>query len=692
MIKPLLYPRLACLVPALFAGLLAQAQSEPIKFGKPNPQDFTAAPFVADSAAAAVVLCDYGITRFQLEGSNFQLITDRITRIKILKKAGYDAATVEVPLFHRGTDEEKLSALRGITYNLVNGQVVKTKLDGSHLFTEVRTPNVQVRKFTLPDVREGSVIEYTYSVTSDFLFNFQNWTFQREYPVRWSEYRAAIPEYFDYKMLVQGYHALAVNTREEDSGQYTLHTEGGFNGNGASLTNSNGDSGHTAATNDIISARVTNHHWAMKDVPAFREEPYMTTADDYVDRIDFELAGEKFPGQGYRNVAGTWAKVDLELLQDDNFGMQLDRGNFLKDQVQPLATQYPDVAARAAAVRQVVMAAVRYNGTNHRASTGSLRKAYDAHLGTSADVNLLLIAALRDAGLAAHPLLLSTRNHGRVNPTLPLLERFNYVVALVPLADGKDLLVDATEPLLPCGVLPERCLNQTGRLIMKDPSQGRWVDLTPTQHHVHYQQVALVLDVQGGLTGKVHEEHGGYAAVEERKTLSRLGEKKYLTELTRPHSGWTVPKFAVAERDNVARPLALDYEFTQPADDNTTASTLYLSPLREFGGEQNPFRHDNRLFPVDFGAAQDETTLVTLTLPTGYELEEMPKPTVVDMPDGGGRFLFSATAAAPGVVQFTSRLSLRKPVYSAEEYTSLREFYRLMLAKHGERLVIKKKA
>ena len=692
MIKPFLYQRLACLVPAMLAGLLAQAQSEPIKFGKPDPQDFTAASFVADSAAAAVVLCDYGTTRFQLKGSEFQLVTDRITRIKILKKAGYDAATVEVPLFHRGIDTEKLSALRGFTYNLVNGQVVKTKLDGGNLFTEERTPNVQVRKFTLPDVREGSVIEYTYSVTSDFLFNFQDWTFQREYPVRWSEYRAAIPEYFDYKMLVQGYHALALNTREEGSGQYTLHTEGGFNGGGASLTNPNGGSGHTAATNDIITARVTNHHWAMKDVPAFREEPYMTTADDYVDRIDFELAGEQFPGQGYHNVAGTWAKIDMELLADDNFGMQLDRGNFLKDLLAGLPAKYPEVAARAAAVRQVVMAAVRYDGTNRYATTGSLRKAYDAHLGTSADVNLLLIAALRDAGLVAHPVLLSTRSHGRVNQTLPLLERFNYVVALVPLADGKDLLVDATEPLLPCGVLPERCLNQAGRLVMKNSAEGRWVDLTPTQHHVHYQQVALVLDAQGGLTGKVHEEQSGYAGADARAALAAQGEKKYLAALAQRHEGWTVAKLTLGQAEAVDQPLKLDYEFSQPAPDPAAGGPFYLSPLSEFSGEQNPFRRESRDFAVDFGVAQEETTLITLTLPTGYELAEAPKPVVLELPGGGGHFHYSAGAATAGTVQLVARFYLRDTVYPAGTYASLRELYRLLLSKQAEKLVIRKKA
>ena len=194
MVATLLCRRLALLAPAVLGGLLAQAQPEPIKLGKPDPQDFKAESFRGDSAAAAVVLCDLGTTRFRLNGSSFQLETERVTRVKILKKAGYDAATVLVPLYHRNSSEEKITSLRGTTYNLVGGQMQKTKLDASKTFTEERTANVRVRKFTLPDVHEGSVIEYAYTVTSDFLFNLQDWAFQGPYPVRWSEYRASIPE------------------------------------------------------------------------------------------------------------------------------------------------------------------------------------------------------------------------------------------------------------------------------------------------------------------------------------------------------------------------------------------------------------------------------------------------------------------------------------------------------------------
>ena len=680
---------LPALLALALAPLAAAAQHgpapAPLKFGQVDAKDLTAAPFVADSAAAAVVLGDYGTTGFQYVSNDFQLVSERFTRIKILKKAGFSAATVEVPLYHSGPNAEKLSSLRGVTYNLVGGKVVKTKLDvGTSTFTEERTPNVRVRKFTLPDVREGAVIEYSYSVNSDFYFNFQDWTFQREIPVRWSEFRASIPEYFMYKKLVQGYHALAVQQEEEGSQTFTIHTGGG-------ISNGFGNE-RQASSSEMVTARATNYHWAMQDVPAFRDEPYMTTSEDYVDRISFQLSGLKFPGQGYQAVADTWSKIEMELLADDNFGQQLDRAGFLKEQLLPLAAKYPEVHARAVAVRALVLGGVRYNGTDRYSTTASLRKAWDAHSGSAADVNLLLLAALRGAGLPAQPVLLSTRAHGRIDQNQPLVARFNYVVAQLTLPDGHDLLLDATEPLLPAGVLPERCLNQLGRLIMKDPAQSHWVALPPAQRFVHYQQVSLRVDAQGNLAGKVHEEHGGYSSVDERQKLTSQGEKKYLTQLAAPHGNWTVPALKVGNRDDVTKPLTLEYEFSQPADDNTTADALYLSPLRDFGSEQNPFRHDDRLFPVDFAAPQDETTMITLTLPEGYELAETPKPAMMALPDGGGRYVYNVAAAAPGTVQITSRLTLSKPVYAAAEYTTLREFYRLMLEKQAQKLIIKKKA
>lgn len=681
--------RRGALALAVLSGITVTAygQAEPIKFGKPDPQDFEAKNFVADSAAEAVILCDYGRSHFEMIDNDFKVIFDRVLRIKILKKSGYDWATLKVPLFKKDKQEEKLSNLKGYTYNMVNGQLAKDKLESSAVFTEKSGPNNSVRKFTLPNVRVGSVIEVSYTVSSDFLFNFQDWQFQHSIPVRWSEYRASIPEYFDYKMLMQGYEALTVQERTEGNGQFVVRSAGGFTNTGSGFS---GTSGRQAASAEAVTAQLNNYRWAIKDVPAFREEPFMTTAEDYVSRIDFELAGVHWPNEPYHSVAGSWEKINSSLLEDENFGTQLKRGGFLKEKVAAIMAQHTNLAERVAAVHQLVRQSVKHNGKNSFYATSTLRQAYDQHTGNAADVNLLLIALLRDAGLEANPVLLSTRDNGTVNQSLPLLSKFNYVVAHVMLPEKQEMLVDATEELLPCGTLPTRCLNGQGRLIMPKTQDSRWIDLQPTQRYVEYRKVDLKLDEHGALTGNVHQEHGGYYAQHQREQLRTQGEKKYMEELAKGHENWNLGKYAFHQQDDLLKPLSLDYEFTV-ANAGADATTLYLNPLREFDSAKNPFLHEDRRFPVNFGAAMEETTMLTITLPAGYVTEELSKQAIVDMPDNGGRFLYSATSLN-GSVQIVSRMNLRKPVYSAAEYASLREFYTRMLAKHAEQIVVKKKS
>ena len=670
----------------VLAQQVAAVQAPKVTFGKPEPADFEAKNFVADSAASAVVLYDFGSTRFAFDGEDFKLDTDHVTRIKILKKSGFDYATFEIPLYHKDQNDEKITSLKGFTYNEVGGKIEKVKLDVSQAFTEERTRNVKVRKVTLPGVRVGSVIDLSYSTASDFMFNFQSWTFQRDIPTRWSEFHAVIPEYFDYKMLMQGYQPLALQQREDQTAQYTLRVRGYDTGT-SGLT---GSSGRQPGSIETVMAKAVSYRWAMQNVPALREEPYMTTTDDYVSRISFELAGEKIPGQGYHVVAGTWQGMQRELLADDLFGGQLDRAGFLEASIKPLIAKYPDPAARAAAVRELILRAVKYDGTSTYRASNSVKRIYDLHRGNAADVNLLLLAALRQAELEALPVLLSTRRHGRVNEYSPMLDQFNYVVALLPLPDNKQLLLDATEPMLPAGMLPMRCLNQLGRVIPANSSaEGRWVSLSPSQRQTQYQDVKLTLDAQGNIVGQAHCERGGYAGVVARSKLGELGEKKYVTELASAHPGWEIGTYKFAQPEDVSQALTLNYEWKQPANTSGTANELYLNPLQAFGEQENPFQHEQRLFPVDMGMGLQNVVRVTVTLPPGY-VAELPKPATLALPDGGGRYLFSATAPTPGTVLLTSYLTLAKPVYGADEYASLREFYRLVLAKQAEALVVKK--
>jgi hypothetical protein len=650
----------------------------PLRFGQPDLKDFEAQNFVADSGAAAVVLCDYGTARFGSTAGEMSIIHERTTRIKILKKAGYDYATVEVPLYHTDNNAEKLSGLRGFTYvRGADGKLIKTKLEAANSFEEKRSNHLKVRKFTLPGVQEGAVIEYSYTVTSTFFSNYQDWTFQHAIPTRWSEYRTSIPQVFHYKVLYQGYVPLSINEISRGAVSLLLDNklESGA-GAGISVGNMN------------VSMSTEQHRWVLRDAPAFRSEPYMTTVNDYLPRMTFELAGEQWPNQEYRDLTDSWTKKNKLLLEDEFFGQTLKHGSFLAAVVQPLVAQYPDPAARAAAVRELVLKSVKYDGTTRYHATTPLKRSYELHRGTAGDINLLLIAALREAGLSTQPVLLSTRDHGRVSEEYPLLEQFNYVVALVTLADGKELLLDATEPLLPAGLLPRHCLNRLGRVV-PEQGEGRWVSLVPSQRYNHYQEIKLALDAQGNLSGQVREEHGGYAGLEAREKLQQLGEKKFVTELASQHPGWELPNYTFGGQAEVGSALALRYELRQPADVAGEAKELYVNPLASFGERQNPFRNAERTFPVDFGALTQEAINLTLTLPPGY-VAELPKPATLVLPNQGGRYMYMASSPTPGTVQLVSRLTLDKPVYSADEYQALRELYRQMLAKQAEALVIKK--
>ena len=642
---------LPVLLGSFFAASAVQAQPEPIKFGQIDAKDLTAAPFAGDSTAAAVVLCDYGSTSI---ASSTQLRFERVTRIKILKKAGLKWGTVEVRLRHDYPGyTEQLTNLQGFTYNLVNGAVVRELLTKAAAVLTKQSDLYSLQKFALPNVREGSVIEFRYTIFSSYLVNLREWEFQRSIPVRWSEYRAALPHQFNYKMFVQAKQALAI---DEQKSQTTL---------------------------------LPTFRWAMRDVPALRSEPFMTTTADYVDKVFFELAD-----YGRTDITHSWEQIDQYILKQWELGQQLDRAGFLKADLARLPAPSADNALlRLAAVRALVCAAVRCTGELSTRTVVPLRKIYqETHQGTVAEANFLLIVALREAGFAANPVLLSTRAHGRVRATLPELSQFNYVAAHVLLPDGQELVLDASNPLLPYDMLPERCLNQQGRLVMAQAGASRWIELKPRYRRVHLQQVQLRLAADGTLSGQVHEDFSGYAGSQQRAQLQEAGDKKFAATVTLDLADWTVSDFAIANRDSVQRPLALSYAVTQPPAASPEATgTIYLSPLRDFGLVRNPLRAETRLYPVDFGYAREETLVLSLTLPAGYALAEIPKPKALDLPDNGGRYVCSTTAAGT-TVQLSSRLTLRKPIYTATEYGALRELLRLVVEKQAEKLIIIKKA
>jgi len=156
----------------------AIAQTKPdIKFGKITVSDFNISFPIVDSNANAVVIADIGKSSF--EGNNkgwFSLLFTKHKRIKIINKNGFNTANVVIQLYKSPVrSKEELDQLKAVTYNLENGNVTATKLDTKNVFNDPVVKNFILKKFTLPAVKEGSIIEFSYTIKSNFLCNLQPW-------------------------------------------------------------------------------------------------------------------------------------------------------------------------------------------------------------------------------------------------------------------------------------------------------------------------------------------------------------------------------------------------------------------------------------------------------------------------------------------------------------------------------------
>ena len=299
----------------LFIVFLIQENSlsqTKMKFGKIDMAALKMTTYDHDTSASAVVLGDYGKSEiaYNTTKGSFELIYERHRRIKILKKDGYDWADHSVSLYRDNSAKEKIASLKGYSYNLVNGKIEKSKLEKSSVFEEKQSENRNKKKFTMPNVKVGTVIEYSYKIISDFTFNLQSWQFQTTIPTVWSEYKISIPEYFNYKQLSQGYIAFVINEKSSTPGSIILTSK---SRSGRNVVNTN-------FSTDKINYRKNIKRWAAKNVPAFESEDFMTTYRDFISKIEFELSNYKMPYGSYHAVMDTWETLTKKLLEHEKFG------------------------------------------------------------------------------------------------------------------------------------------------------------------------------------------------------------------------------------------------------------------------------------------------------------------------------------------------------------------------------------
>ena len=181
----------------------------------------------------------------------------------------------------------------------------------------------------------------------------------------------------------------------------------------------------------------------------------------------------------------------------------------------------------------------------------------------------------------------------------------------------------------------------------------------------------------------------GHSAADFRNAVLLKGKDSYLSNYKKNRPNQTIEYLEIINLDTLEKEASLSVKTTFNEAYSMAGERIYITPMLGEGERNNPFNLNERQYPVDFGVPQEETYIANFLLPVGYAVEEMPKMENVLLPNNGGRFLFSCINEN-GELKIISKITLKKAIYSPEEYHSLREFYGKIVSKHAEQVVLKK--
>lgn len=659
----------------LFSCIFSTAQEKSnAKFGKISPADFANKVYNIDSNANAVVIADIGSTEILGNSKGaFSFEYKRYRRAHILNKNGYGIADVVIPVYKQGIVEEKLDNLRAVTYNLEDGKVVETKLDKSNIFKEELDRNRTLIKFTFPNIKEGSIIEYECKIISDYFWEVNPWEFQGEYPELWSEYNFSNPEFFNYVFLMQGY-----MTAEKSTTERREH----FRMNNAQT------SGSSRTESDEFDADVTDYRWVMKNVPALKEESYTTSINNYIAKLTLIFSFIRYPFTP-KDVLGTWPEsLKNVLIDNEYFGADLKKNNnWLSDVVKPIIAGTASETEKA----EKIFAYVRDNLTcTHHSGmylTKSLKEILRTRNGNDADINLLLTAMLKYAGINSDPVILSTRSNGVTYSIYPVLDKFNYVICLAH-PEGKDVYLDASWPRLGFGNLTTDCYNGHARVVNDDATPLNLSADSVKENSM--TSVLLTSDEKGNLIGSFKQTPGYYESHSIREKIKEKGKDEYFKDLKKEY-GQEMAELTNTQIDSLDRleeSINVSYDFQMNIDKD---DIIYLNPMMGEGYKQNPFKSAQRMYPVEMPYVMNKTYGFTLIVPDGYVVDEIPKPAIVKFnEEGDGIFEYRITQSE-NTISLRTRIMFTRATFQPEEYDVLREFFNLIVKKESEQIVLKKK-
>lgn len=346
--------------------------AQDVKFGKLSKQDFEKTKSTIQADAPAEVLYADGNYKvsFNTNQGGVEQTKKVFYRIIVFDKdkTPDDVLKVEIPLRkNSGSDQDKLITLKAVTYNLENGKIIEQKVEKKDIFLDKVHRFMDIQTFTFPNVKNGSILEYTYEIISPFYGNTDTWYFQQSIPVVASNFTMQNQEYFNYQQDLRGGFAPKISTNSKED-NYTIHNKRESDIYGRTTQNSSIDN---------AKMKINTQTYSLTNLPSYSREAYVLNPRNMLASVQFELASFVAPGRTSESFSTTWDRIGKDLMDHEEFGRQLNGNNFLDETVNTTIAGKSTNIEKAQAIFDYVKNNIAWNDYLGQYTDKGIRKAFN---------------------------------------------------------------------------------------------------------------------------------------------------------------------------------------------------------------------------------------------------------------------------------------------------------------------------
>jgi hypothetical protein len=636
-------PSPALVLPVLVAAAASPLPSAAQSWGELTREELFATHFEEAPEADAFILHDE--CTFHVD-DKYRLQVSHHRRTKIFTDAGADRAILRIP--YRGDEEVK--NFRGHTLVPPGTKIAV----GKEHMSEERNGNDKVLVIRFPQVAPGVILESSYEIRSNNLATLPPWPFQKEDFVRKSRVDLQLPVGMTYTAF--------------------------FGGSGSPKP-----SPVKSEINDPekIQTKIQQASWTLTNLPPLAETPLVANLEDF--RLTLYVQLEAFASTTKKNfkIARSWEELGQEAAKSHKAFLSDAQG--VADWARAALPHSADARSQAESLYGFVQREIAVDSA--APSLLSVRGLVAAKRGSPLDRNLLLLHLLRENGIPARPILISTKDHGAFHPRYRSLSQLNHAILEVP-CNGEAIYVDTRSRFCPFGTLPPQSRVAQGVLLAE--KGGSVIDLAPPAVESKKEIATMAeLDPSGDLSCQATLTFTGFEALDAREAIVQTGMEAFLREaLTKAFKEVLFESIEEGKPETGATSaLVVGARFRVPGYAKRQGYDLTCKFPFAFAPDANPLPPPPRTLPIEFPYSSTWEETVNLKLPADHVLSGK-------LPQGSSSIDAAAFSTLHEVhnlmVEGKRRFQIRESKIKETQYDALRQLYDKLVSTHDVEFLVRR--